>query len=318
MLINYPEAASRTGRSERTIIRWVAEGRIPGYKNGRRRLVKWEELEAYVFGEGAAQPFPTIGPTRIIAVANQKGGVGKTTTAANLAACLAEDCRVLAIDMDPQGNLTQALGADPDRLTQTVYNVLVDEHSITTVLQNPIPQFPNLSLIGANLDLSTADMQLSSRIARETILRDALAPHLTDYDYIIIDCPPALGTLTVNALAAATEVMVPVAMGVFALRGLSKLLGVITSARRVNTGLGATWALSSIAEHTNVAKEVISELNEGFVALSPNNRVFKTRIRKSARIQEAQWKRMPIVLYAPNDPVAADYEALAKEIRNGV
>lgn len=312
-LLTYTEAAARAGVSEMTIRRRIKEGKLPEVRQGARSLIRLTDL-LQLYPE-VAQEVRQRAPTqncRVIVVANQKGGVGKTTTAANLAAALSEDALVLAVDCDPQGNLTQALGPDPDTLDTTLYNVLVDRLPLEKAILNPILNQPNLSLIGANLELAAADHQLAGAVAREMRLRQVLEPVQSRFDYILLDCPPALGLLTLNALTAATEVIVPVDMGVFSLRGVSKLLDTISEIRSVNPGLRRVRALSNRADNTNLAHDVREELVRAF-----GNDLFATSIRRSVRVGEAQAARSPITLYRPKDPAALDYKALVEEVKHG-
>src|SRR5262249_51708495 len=206
-----------------------------------------------------------------------------TSTCANLAAALSVDATVLAVDCDPQGNLTQALGPNPDLLEITLYNVLVERAPLEKAILNPILNQPNLSLVGANLELAAADHQLAGVVAREMRLRQVLEPYLQNYDYIFLDCPPALGLLTLNALTAATEVIVPVDMGVFSLRGVAKLMDTISEVRGVNPGLRKVRALSNRSDHTNLSTDVQAELKRGF-----GDDLLTTTVRRSVKIGEAQ------------------------------
>jgi len=311
ILLSYSEAAARAGVSEQTIRRRVRDGSLQEQRIGTRPRVRLTDLECLYPLLSSSTRLPTK-PCRIIALANQQGGVGKTSTCANLAAALSTDAVVLVIDCDPQGNLTQALGPNPDALDVTLYNVLVERYPLDGALQNPILNQPNLSLVGANLELAAADHQLAGVVAREMRLRQVLEPHLAHYDYILIDCPPALGLLTLNALSAATEIVVPVDMGVFSLRGVAKLMDTISEVRAVNPGLRRVRALSNRSDNTNLSTDVQAELKRGF-----GDDLFQTSIRRSVRVGEAQAARCPITIFRPRDPAAQDYLALAEEIRDG-
>jgi chromosome partitioning protein len=247
---------------------------------------------------------------RVIAFANQKGGVGKTTTAANLAVVFAEKHRVLAIDCDSQGNLTDALGINADALDLTLYDLLEGTKSVADIIRAPLEELPNLALLPANLDLAALDHRLAGSVGRELRLRRAIAPYVDDLDYVLIDCPPTLGILTLNGLAAATEVVVPVDIGVWSLKGINKLLATIAEVRTVNPALTAVRAVLNRVEHTNLAADVRTELERAF-----GDELLKTQIRKSVRVGEAQANRLPLPLHRPQDPVAEDYRALAKEIQ---
>ena len=311
ILLSYSEAAARAGVSEQTIRRRVRDGSLQEQRVGTRPRVRLTDLECLYPLLSSGSRLPTQ-PCRIIALANQKGGVGKTSTCANLAAALSTDALVLVIDCDPQGNLTQALGPNPDALEVTLYNVLVERYPLDGALQNPILNQPNLSLVGANLELAAADHQLAGVVAREMRLRQVLEPYMTRYDYILINCPPALGLLTLNALSAATEIVVPVDMGVFSLRGVAKLMDTISEVRAVNPGLRRVRALSNRSDNTNLSTDVQAELRRGF-----GDDLFQTSIRRSVRVGEAQAARCPITIFRPRDPAALDYLALAEEIRHG-
>ena len=311
ILLTYSEAAVRAGVSEQTIRRRVRDGSLQELRVGTRPRVRQMDLERLYPLLASDTRSPTQ-PCRIIALANQKGGVGKTSTCANLAAALSTESLVLVIDCDPQGNLTQAFGPNPDTLEVTLYNVLVERYPLEGALQNPVLNQPNLSLVGANLELAAADHQLAGVVAREMRLRQVLEPHLERYDYILIDCPPALGLLTLNALSAATEVVVPVDMGVFSLRGVAKLMDTISEVRAVNPGMQRVRALSNRSDNTNLSTDVQAELKRGF-----GDDLFQTSIRRSVRVGEAQAARCPLTIFRPRDPAAQDYLALAEEIRNG-
>jgi chromosome partitioning protein len=272
-----------------------------------------EQAAAAVRVRSGAEVFPKPAQRRVITVANQKGGVGKTTSAVNLAVALAlHGATVLVIDLDPQGNLTQALGPNPDSLDVSLYNVLVDRVPLEKAILNPVLGRPQLFLVGANLELAAADHQLAGVVAREMRLRQVLEPYFDRFDYILLDCPPALGLLTLNALTAATEVIVPVDAGVFSLRGVAKLMDTISEVRSVNPGLRRIKALSNRTDKTNLATDVQAELERSF-----GDDLFRTVIRRSVRVGEAQAARSPITVYRPRDPAAVDYFALAEEVKNG-
>jgi len=248
---------------------------------------------------------------RVIAVANQKGGVGKTTTTANLAAVLALKASVLVVDCDPQGNLTQSLGVNPDRLETTLFDVLAGTRSVADAVVTPITDLPNLVLLPSNLDLAGIELKLAGNVTRDHRLRRVLEPYREDTDFVLIDCPPALGLLTLNGLVAADEVLIPVDIGVFSLRGVAKLLETIAEVRTVNTSLGRVRALINRAERTNLTADMRAELLRAF-----GSELLETSIRKSVKVGEAQAEHMPLPLHRPEDPAALDYVALAKEIQN--
>jgi chromosome partitioning protein len=311
MLLSFSEAAARANVSVQTIRRRVRDGSLSELRQGTRPRVRLGDVDRLF--SPTPRPVQAVRPCRIIAVANQKGGVGKTSTCANLSAAISsKGLRVLAVDCDPQGNLTQALGPNPDTLTHTLYNVLIERLPLDRALLNPVLGHLSLSLIGANLELAAADLQLGNAVARESRLRQVLEPQLTEYDFIFIDCPPALGLLTLNALTAATEIIVPVEMGVFSLRGVAKLMDTIAEVRGVNPHLRRVRALSNRMDNTNLSTDVQAELLRGF-----GDDLFSTTIRKSVRVGEAQAAHLPITVYRPRDPAAQDYLALAEEVMHG-
>ena len=311
-LLTVAEAAERVGVSAMTLHRRIKDGTLPTYKEGAKTLVRLSDAQKLYPGTAPAPPPP--GACRTIAIANQKGGVGKTSTAANLAAALARDgARVVAIDADPQGNLTQALGPDPDALERTLYNVLVQRVALADVALTPLPELSTLALVGANLDLSAAETELAGEVAREMRLKNALLPAVGACDFIVIDCPPSLSLLTLLALTAATEVLIPVNASVFSLRGVSKLLQTIEKVRQsVNPELSRVRALRNLVEGTRLAQDVSDELEQAF-----GQELLATKIRKAVAIGEAQAARLPITLHRPNEGAARDYTALAQEIRHG-
>jgi len=246
---------------------------------------------------------------RIIAIATQKGGVGKTTTALNLAAILAERSRVLAVDCDAQANLTDGLGVNPDALERSISDVLEGTCDSAAIACAPQGSYPNLILLPASLDLAALDTRLSGSVGRELRLRRALAPLADAVDYIIIDCAPALGILTLNALAACTEVIVPVDVGVWSLKGINKLMLTIGEVRTINPDLVKVRAVLNRVDHTNLSSDVRSEVERVF-----GNDLFRNSIRRSVRVGEAQAAGLPVALYRPHEPVADDYRNLAAEV----
>lgn len=249
--------------------------------------------------------------SRTIAVVNQKGGVGKTTTAINLSSCLAElGNRVLLVDIDPQGNATSGLGIDR-KLTESrnIYGVFSGSSSIAElIIETPLQ---SLKLVPSNIHLTGAEVELVSMIARETKLRNAIAGIREDYEYIIIDCPPSLGLLTVNALTASNSTLIPIQCEYYALEGLSQLINVIELIKNsLNTHLEIEGILLTMADtRTNLARQVIDEVKEYF-----GSQVFKTIIPRNIRLSEAPSFGKPIILYDPASQGAESYRNLAIEV----
>ena len=248
--------------------------------------------------------------SRTIAVINQKGGSGKTTTSVNLGAYLATFGRiVLLIDLDPQANSTIHLGLKPHEIERSVYDVMMDEKPFLDVIQQT--EVKNLFIAPANINLSGAEIELAGIVGREMVLRDAVERMEDRYDYVLIDCPPSLGLLTVNALTVAKEIIIPVQTEFFALEGMGKLLHTVEIIKkRLNRDLKITGIVPTMLDgRTNLSREVMEKINEYF-----GEKVYKTRIRKNVRLAEASSHGKPIVLYDPRSSGAEDYEALSREV----
>ena len=254
--------------------------------------------------------------SRVIAIANQKGGVGKTTTSINLSACLAEKGKkVLLIDMDSQGNTTSGFGFEKNELDKTVYEVLREEVSIEEAIIPVEECFENLFLIPANRNLAGAEIELVTRENMQHILKKQLEPIKDEYDFILIDCPPSLGILTTNALAAADSVLIPVQCEYFALEGIMQLINTIMLAqRKVNPNLDIEGVLLTMFSNTNLGVEVIESI-KGFF----KERVYDTIIPRLVRLAEAPSHGKPILEYEPRNKGTIAYLNLAKEVidRNG-
>jgi chromosome partitioning protein len=256
-------------------------------------------------------PRDTHGPARIVAMCNQKGGVGKTTTTINLGAALAEYGRkVLLVDFDPQGSLSVGLGVDPYDIKKSVYN-LVMERDVTLADVVLPTNVPGLDILPSNIDLSAAEVQLVSEVAREQVLSRALGPAVPEYDFIIIDCQPSLGLLTVNALTAADGVIVPMECEFFALRGVAMLVETIQKVQdRLNPELEIDGLLTTMFDSRTVhSREVVARLVEAF-----DEKVFHTAIHRTVRFPETTVAGEPITTFASSSGGAYSYRQLAKEV----
>ena len=247
---------------------------------------------------------------RIIAIANQKGGVGKTTTAINLSACLAElGKKVLAIDMDPQGNMTSGLGIDKNNVEYTVYDLIIGEAKINQVICKEALE--NLDALPANVDLSAAEIELIGIDNKEYIIRDEVEKVKNNYDYIIIDCPPSLSMLTINAMTTADTVLVPIQCEYYALEGLSQLIHTIDLVKeRLNPRLEMEGVVFTMYDaRTNLSLQVVENVKENL-----NKTIYKTIIPRNIRLAEAPSHGMPINMYDPKSAGAENYRLLAEEV----
>ena len=247
---------------------------------------------------------------RIIAVANQKGGVGKTTTAVNLSACLAvEGKRVLLLDLDPQGNATSGLGIDKEEITQGVYEMLVDEVPITDVIENTV--IDTLQIAPTTIDLAGAEVDLVAMEDKGYTLKQCMAPIVDDYDYIIIDCPPSLGMLTINALTASNSVLIPIQTEFYALEGVSQLVKTIELVQEeLNTELELEGVVLTMYNgRTKLAVQVAEEVTNYF-----GDAVYTTTIPRNVKLGEAPSHGLPVVIYDKRSKGAEVYCALAREV----
>jgi len=259
--------------------------------------------------------FPRPPKTRIIAISNQKGGVGKTTTSVNIAAALAsKGANVLVIDADPQGNASTALGVDHRAGTPSIYEVLLDDASIASVAQR-CPDLPSLWCVPATIDLAGADIELVSAVRREyrlhTAITELLAREGKQLDYVIIDCPPSLGLLTLNAMVVATEVLIPIQCEYYALEGLTQLMRTIGMVKKhLNPAIHvSTIVLTMYDQRTNLAREVAHEVRTHFP-----KETFDQTVPRSVRVSEAPSYGKTVITHDPHSTGAVAYLAIAKEL----
>ena len=247
---------------------------------------------------------------RIIAVANQKGGVGKTTTSINLAACLAEKGkRVLAVDMDPQGNLTSGLGVDKDSVEKSIYELIIGEVDIKEVINKEVLE--NLDIIPTSIDLSAAEIELIGVDDKEYILRNAIDQVKDQYDFVIIDCPPSLSMLTINAMTTADSVIVPIQCEYYALEGLSQLIHTVELVKdRLNSKLEIEDVVFTMYDaRTNLSLQVVENVKGNL-----QQNIYKTIIPRNIRLAEAPSYGLPINKYDPKSTGAESYMRLADEV----
>ncbi len=308
--IDIAEAANRCHLSTQTLRNYIRSGKLTQYGSGRSTQISCEELAAlFSPREGSHEQ-------RIFAICNHKGGVGKTTSAAALGWFLSRRDRTLLIDADPQGHLTQVCGLDSDRLERTLYEVMVKSLPIQEAIQpialdNPPEGYDpaSLCILGSNLELAETTLQVTGRAWWANILRNALRPILSDYRYIVIDCPPSLDALTINAIATATDLIVPVDMGVFSLRGTVKILEILRHVSEEMPQAPTARFLATRVEPNQFTEDVLDQLWRNY-----ENRVLHTVIRKAVDVGRAQMYRSPLPVLFPNNPVTHDYAALTREL----
>jgi chromosome partitioning protein len=291
-----------------TIVRWIKSGRLPSSKIGREYRIPREAIDNRVNRVARG--------TRIIAVANQKGGVAKTTTTLNLAAGLAgRDRRVLVVDLDPQGGCAVSLGISTDSLNKTVYNVLMDDSvgfaSIVMKIRH------GFDLAPSNIDLAGAEVELKQLLAAEQVLKRKLDEIVDDYDFILFDCPPSLGMLTINALTAARELLIPMSMEYLALRGLDMLAKTVAKIRSVtNPELAYLGILATKYDRRTLnSQEIFAALQQA--SEQAGIQLFNTYITNSVRFTESPSAKTPLILSDPEHEGSRAYVALVEQIING-
>lgn len=248
--------------------------------------------------------------TKVIAIINQKGGVGKSTTAVNLSAALSDlNKKVLLIDFDPQGNSTSGYGNEKEELSACVYDALLNDVPLEELIQDT--DFKKVFVVPATIQLAGAEIELVSAMARETRLKELIEPIRNDFDFIFIDCPPSLGLLTINALSAADSVLIPIQCEYYALEGVTKLLESMKMVKgRINKNLEVFGVLMTMYDsRTSLSNQVVEEVRNYF-----GDQMFKTLIPRTVKLSEAPSFGMPVISYAPNNKGAKAYVQLAKEV----
>ena len=247
---------------------------------------------------------------KVIAIANQKGGVGKTTTAVNLSACLADlGKKVLLVDLDPQGNSTSGFGFDKTKIKQSIYDVLVNDVPTDNVILKS--QIENLMILPATIQLAGAEIELVNIMSRETKLKRVLDKVKYNYEYVMIDCPPSLGLLTINALTAANSVLVPIQCEFYALEGLSQLMNTVTLVQKnLNPALSLEGVVLTMFDaRTNLSIQVVDEVKNHF-----RHKVYQTIIPRNVRLSEAPSHGQPVIRYDPKSKGSQVYFDLAREV----
>jgi chromosome partitioning protein len=301
------EAARLLNVHQNTIVRWIKSGRLPSSKIGREYRIPREAIDNRVHRAAPGN--------RIIAVANQKGGVAKTTTTLNLAAGLAgRGQRVLVVDLDPQGGCAVSLGISTDALNKTVYNVLMDDSvGFSGIVMRTGLGF---DLAPSNIDLAGAEVELKQLLAAEQVLRRNLEEIVDDYDFILFDCPPSLGMLTINALTAARELLIPMSMEYLALRGLDMLAKTVAKIRSVtNPELSYLGILATKYDRRTLNSREIFEALQG-ASHRAGIQLFNTYVINSVRFTESPSAKKPLILANPEHEGSKAYAAIVEQIIN--
>lgn len=289
----------------------VAEREVPPeVERAKKRAQETEEAKPLKSYKEKAKVNHVIGQTRILAIINQKGGVGKSTTAVNLSAALGKlGKQVLLVDLDPQGNSSSGLGIEKSQVEHCIYDVLLNDVSIEDVIIPDVCQ--GLDVVPATINLAGAEVELVSEMARENRLHDAVGSLRGKYDYIFIDCPPSLGLLTVNALVAADKLLIPIQCEFYALEGVTKLLDSMKRVKaRLNPAIDIFGVLLTMYDgRTTLSKDVAAEVRQYF-----GRQVFETVIPRTVKLSEAPSFGQPICEYDPNGKGAQSYTNLAKEV----
>jgi chromosome partitioning protein len=318
-LLSLAEVAAELGLSHETVYRLVRSGQLPGLKIGTQWRFNRDQLRAYLHSVSSLTGLPTAPPVEerpapaVIAVANHKGGVGKTTTTANLGAALAAGDRVLLVDCDPQASLSVSFGALSASDGPRLGDALTGRSPVVACLRREVQ--PNVDLLPASLDLEIDEQTLALRqLGRELVLRETLAPLVASgrYGYILLDCPPRLTLLTTAALVAADWVLVPVKADFLGIAGMDNLLRLVEQVRaRINPHLTVLGVLATFFDgRTLLARQVIDQL-----ATMANGRLFDTRIRTAIRAAEAPAYGVPVLVHDPEAEISRAFRELAQEVR---